>query len=148
MYLAALREPIVQAPLAGGGSTPGLTAAVNEAGGLGFLAAGYKTAGMVRDEIHKLRSLTGGPVGVNIFSPPMPVTQGRGPESYPPGLQPGGERSGFQLGEPRHDDDDFDAKCKLVADERVPVVSFTFGCPEPDMVERLHAAGCDVWVTD
>src|ERR1017187_3548884 len=147
MDLAALREPIVQAPLAGGGSTPGLAAAVNEAGGLGFLAAGYKTAGMVRDEIHTLRSLTGEPFGVNIFSPPMPVTKGRGLESYSTRLQPEAERYRVQLGEPRHDDDDFDAKCKLVADERVPVVAFTFGCPEPDMVARLHAAGCDVWVT-
>lgn len=147
MDLAALREPIVQAPLAGGGSTPGLAAAVNEAGGLGFLAAGYKTAGMVRDEIHTLRSLTGEPFGVNIFSPPMPVTKGRGLESYSTRLQPEAERYRVQLGEPRHDDDDFDAKCKLVADERVPVVSFTFGCPEPDMVARLHAAGCGVWVT-
>src|ERR1035441_3182643 len=140
MDLAALREPIVQAPLAGGGSTPGLAAAVNEAGGLGFLAAGYKTAGMVRDEIHTLRSLTGEPFGVSVFSPPMPVTKGRGLESYSTRLQPEAERYRVQLGEPRHDDDDFDAKCKLVADERVPVVSFTFGCPEPDMVARLHAA--------
>ena len=39
------RIPIVQAPLAGGPSTPELTAAVGDAGGLGFVAAGYRTAG-------------------------------------------------------------------------------------------------------
>ena len=36
--------PIVQAPMAGGPSTPALAAAVSEAGGLGFLGAGYLTA--------------------------------------------------------------------------------------------------------
>src|SRR5690349_4118167 len=39
-----LPHPIVQAPMAGGVSVPRLAAAVAEAGGLGFLAAGYKTA--------------------------------------------------------------------------------------------------------
>ena len=46
-----LSEPIVQAPLAGGPSTPKLAAAVGEAGGFGFLAAGYKTADAVREDI-------------------------------------------------------------------------------------------------
>ena len=36
--------PIVQAPMAGGVSVPQLAAAGSEAGGLGFLAAAYKTA--------------------------------------------------------------------------------------------------------
>ena len=42
--LTDLRHPIGLAPLAGGPSTPTLTAAVSEAGGFGFLAAGYRTA--------------------------------------------------------------------------------------------------------
>jgi nitronate monooxygenase len=42
--LGRLAVPIVLAPLAGGPSTPELTAAVSEAGGLGFLAAGYLAA--------------------------------------------------------------------------------------------------------
>jgi len=43
MVLDELGTPIVLAPLAGGPSTPELAAAVSEAGGLGFLAAGYRT---------------------------------------------------------------------------------------------------------
>jgi nitronate monooxygenase len=35
--------PIIQAPLAGGGDTPALVAAVCEAGGLGFIGAAYLT---------------------------------------------------------------------------------------------------------
>lgn len=41
--------PILQAPMAGGPSTPALTAAVSRAGGLGFLAAGYLTPDQLRD---------------------------------------------------------------------------------------------------
>ena len=41
--LERLAVPIVQAPLAGGPSTPELAAAVANAGGLGFVAAGYRT---------------------------------------------------------------------------------------------------------
>ena len=50
--------PVVGAPLAGGPSTPELAAAVSEAGGLGFLAAGYKTAAAVEAELERLQALT------------------------------------------------------------------------------------------
>src|SRR5438094_524169 len=61
--------PIVQAPMAGGVSVPQLAAAVSEAGGLGFLAAGYKTADGMYQEIKQLRGLTARPFGVNLFMP-------------------------------------------------------------------------------
>jgi nitronate monooxygenase len=149
MDLAALREPIVQAPLAGGASTPRLAAAVNTAGGLGFLAAGYQSPDAVRADIRTLRSLTGDPFGVNIFAPPPP-TPPAGPAAvgaYATGLRAEADHYRVELGEPRHDDDGFQAKLALAAGEHVPVVSFTFGCPQPEVVARLHDAGSDVWVT-
>jgi nitronate monooxygenase len=145
--LAELRIPIVQAPLAGGASTPRLAAAVTDAGGLGFLAAGYKTAAAVRDDIHELRSLIDRPFGVNVFSPPTPAIDPAAVQSYADRLRGESERYGIALGEPRHDDDDFDAKLELILDEHVEIVSFTFGCPSTEVVGRLHGGGCDVWVT-
>jgi len=53
-----LRHPIIQAPMGGGPSTPALAAAVSHAGGLGFLAAGYKTPNGLQAEIAALRRLT------------------------------------------------------------------------------------------
>ena len=38
-------------------------------------------------------------------------------------------------------------KVELLLAEPVPVVSFTFGCPEAALVERFRAAGSEVWVT-
>lgn len=55
--------------MAGGASSPQLVAAVSEAGGLGFLAAGYKAADGMYHEIKQLRGLTGQPFGVNLFMP-------------------------------------------------------------------------------
>jgi nitronate monooxygenase len=51
LSLYSLRHPIVQAPMAGGPSTPALAAAVSRAGGVGFLAAGYKTVDQVEREL-------------------------------------------------------------------------------------------------
>ena len=55
--------------MAGGPSTPELAAAVAEAGGLGFLAAGYRTPEAVRDELAELRSVSARPFGLNLFVP-------------------------------------------------------------------------------
>jgi nitronate monooxygenase len=32
-------------------------------------------------------------------------------------------------------------------EQQVPIASFTFGCPTPEVVERLHAHGIAAWVT-
>lgn len=147
MDLRSLAEPIVQAPLGGGASTPELAAAVAGAGGLGFLAAGYKTPEGVRDDIQALRALSDAPFGVNIFAPPSPVADPAAVDRYAATLRSEAERYDAELGEPRHDDDHFDAKLELVCDERVAIVSFTFGCPEAEVVGRVKAAGSDAWVT-
>jgi nitronate monooxygenase len=139
-----LEHPIVQAPMGGGVSTPALAAAVSEAGGLGFLAAGYVTPDALRAEVASLRELTARPFGVNLFAPPRPVPDPRAVERYAHALA---RRHGVAVGTPRHDDDGWEEKLALVAELRVPVVSFTFGCPDPTEVERLHDAGAAVWVT-
>jgi nitronate monooxygenase len=51
------------------------------------------------------------------------------------------------LGEPRFDDDDHLGKVAVVIRERVPVVSFTFGCPTAETMAALHAEDIAVWVT-
>jgi nitronate monooxygenase len=147
VLLDQLRLPIVQAPLAGGASTPALAAAVAEAGGLGFLAAGYKRAEAVQEDLRALRALTEAPVGVNIFAAPAPPADAAVVEGYAVGLRVEADHFGVVLGAPRHDDDELEAKLALVIRERVAVVSFTFGCPAPAVLDRLHAAGCEAWVT-
>jgi len=145
--LDRLEHPIVQAPLSGGPSTPALAAAVCEAGGMGFLAAGYKAPEAVRAELAELRSLTEGPFGLNVFAPPGAPADPEALERYARALAGEAERYGVEPGEPRHDDDGFEEKLALAAAERVPVLSFTFGCPPRERVDALRAAGIEVWVT-
>ncbi len=143
-----LAEPIVLAPLAGGPSTPALAAAVSDAGGLGQLGLGYKTASAAAEDIRAVKAATDKPFGVNIFvpSPPEGVDE-RAVAAYLAEVKLEAERAGGPVGEPRWDDDDWAAKIDLVIAESVPVVSFTFGCPPPDVVDRIQAAGPAVWVT-
>jgi nitronate monooxygenase len=145
--LDALAEPIVQAPLAGGASTPALAAAVSGAGGLGFLATGYKTPAAARAELEDLRRRTAQPFGVNLFVPSPAGGDAAEVDRYARGLSAEAERYGAQLGTPRHDDDAWDEKLALAEEARVAIVSFTFGCPDATTVERLRAAGAAVWVT-
>jgi len=142
--LADIDVPIVQAPMAGGASTPALAAAVAEAGGLGFLAAGYKSADAARADIQELRSLSDRPFGVNLFAPPGRAPDGALVDVYAGRLRAAGAEP---VGEPRHDDDGWSEKLDLVRELRVAVVSFVFGCPSREEIDALHAAGCAVWVT-
>jgi nitronate monooxygenase len=133
--------------MGGGPSTPALAAAVAEAGGLGSLAAGYKTVDAVREDIEAVRALTRRPFGVNVFAPPTPVADPEGVERFAATLSGEADRYGAPLGEPRHDDDEWSAKLVLVAELAVPVVSFTFGCPPRGDVRALQHAGVAVWIT-
>ncbi|UPT59548.1 nitronate monooxygenase [Geobacillus thermoleovorans] len=144
---STLPIPIIQAPMAGGVSTPELAAAVSNAGGLGFLAGGYKTAEAMRKEIHKLRTLTDRPFGVNVFVPGDKTVDEKALERYRAVLESEAERLGASVGEPKWDDDDWEAKFDVLLEERVPVVSFTFGCPDKEVIAALQKAGSFVMVT-
>ncbi len=144
--LLQLRRPVVQAPMAGGPSTPALAAAVSEAGGLGCLAAGYRTPEAVRAEIRAVRALTAERFAVNVFVPGPPGDDDA-LRRYAGELTGEARRWGVDLGEPRADDDAWEDKVALLAEERVAAVSFTFGLPRPEMVATLHDAGSTVLVT-
>ncbi|WP_104103787.1 nitronate monooxygenase [Arthrobacter sp. 08Y14] len=172
--LNSLALPVIGAPMAGGPSTPELAAAVGEAGGLGFLAAGYKSTGTVADQITQLRRLSGRPFGLNLFVPDAANTYPVAAQDQAAGKAAARARkieaalifrehlvtaagqgpAGTTVPEPGmpnpNDDDAWQAKLELVLRERVPVVSFTFGLPEPAVFAELAAQGiCSVvTVTD
>ena len=133
--------------MAGGPSTPQLAAAVSEAGGMGFVAAGYRTPQALEEDLAATRALTARPFGVNLFAPSGTPADPEVVRMYAERLRPDAERAGVALGEPRFDDDAFDAKLSLLDARPVAAVSFTFGCPPPATVARLQAAGSSVWVT-
>jgi nitronate monooxygenase len=147
MNFPALRHPIVQAPLAGGPSTPELAAAVSEAGGLGMLAAGYLSAERLASDLQHARELTSAPLGVNVFYLVEAPVDADAVARYARRIESAAARHGVELGSPRFEDDHLEAKLELLVTERPAVVSFTFGCPSADVVERLHEVSVAVWVT-
>src|SRR3989442_1179056 len=64
-----LRHPIIQAPLAGGGDTPELIAAVSEAGAFGFIGAAYLTPPQILEAARAVKARTERPFGVSLFAP-------------------------------------------------------------------------------
>ncbi len=142
-----VRHPVVQAPMGGGPSTPALAAAVSDAGGLGFLAAGYKTAAAMSDDIATTRRLTSEPFGVNVFVPNRAPVDDAAVARYLDELRPEAAALDVELGAPAWTDDDWDAKLDALVRDPVAVVSFAFGCPSRDVVAELRRAGSRVVVT-
>jgi len=123
-----LAYPVIQAPMAGGGDTPALVAAVAEAGALGFIGAAYLTVPQIVETARAVRERTKRPFGINLFAPqPMPeLPQSPGPalERVAPffaelGLPPP------QLPAPAAGN--FEAQLAAALDSGASVFSFTFG---------------------
>ncbi len=71
--------PVIQAPLAGGGDTPALVAAVSEAGALGFIGAAYLTPPQITETTRAVRARTDRPFGISLFSPLRVPNAGQDP---------------------------------------------------------------------
>ncbi|MFE9692121.1 nitronate monooxygenase [Micromonospora sp. NPDC005806] len=146
--LLGVDVPVVAAPMAGGPTTTGLTAAVGSVGAFAFLAAGYKTPAAVADEIAAVRG-SGLPFGVNVFVP-TPVQVGEAEfRRYATRIAAEGAPYGLDLAAAARieDDDHWAAKIDLLVRDPVPVVSFTFGLPSATVVRELRRAGSRVLVT-
>lgn len=143
---------VLAAPMAGGTSTPGFVAAVHDAGGLGFLAAGYKSVPAMQADIRSARN-SGVRFGMNVFVPdpaqldPSPAVRAR-LEAYSSELRADAARYGVRLPALRFDDDDeWQGKIEALLGDPVELVSFTFGLPGADVVRALHRAGSSVLAT-
>jgi nitronate monooxygenase len=71
-----IRYPIIQAPMAGGPTTPALVAAVGNAGGLGSFGFAYTEPAAMHEQVAAARALTQAPIHINLFvdavAPPPP----------------------------------------------------------------------------
>ncbi|WP_346960239.1 nitronate monooxygenase [uncultured Arthrobacter sp.] len=143
---------VIAAPMAGGTSTPAFVTAVHEAGGLGFLAAGYKSVAAMQADIRAARE-AGARFGMNLFVPdPAQLAPSAaalaGLEEYRLRLRPDALRYGVEVPPLRLDDDDeWEAKVEALLADPVELVSFTFGLPGAEVVRSLQRAGSAVLAT-
>ena len=73
--LVGIEHPLVQAPMAGGITTPELVAAVSNAGGLGMLAGSSLPPDQLLLQLDAVRALMDRPFGVNfLIAPPEALT--------------------------------------------------------------------------
>jgi nitronate monooxygenase len=144
--------PVIAAPMAGGTSTPAFVEAVHRAGGLGFLAAGYKSVAAMQAEIRTIRE-SGARFGMNVFVPdpgqlPPSAAVLAALEDYRLQLRTDARRYDVELPQLRLDDDDeWQGKIDALLADPVELVSFAFGLPGPDVVRALQRAGSAVLAT-
>ena len=125
---------------------------MHRAGGLGFLAAGYKSVAAMQAEIRTLRE-SGARFGMNVFVPdpaqlPPSAAVLAELEDYRLQLRTDARRYGVELPQLRLDDDDeWQGKIDALLSDPVELVSFAFGLPGPDVVRALQRAGSAVLAT-
>ncbi|WP_165827590.1 nitronate monooxygenase [Mycolicibacterium sp. GF69] len=136
-----LGHPVIVAPMAGGPSTPELAAAGSNAGGLGFVPAGYLSAEAFAERLGAAQRLTSAPMGANLFAPQPSAAVPEAIARYARALSRDAERYGAALGNPRFDDDAWAAKIEVLLDLKPAVASFTFGLPSAEEIRRLRGAG-------
>jgi NAD(P)H-dependent flavin oxidoreductase YrpB (nitropropane dioxygenase family) len=127
--------------MAGGPTTPALVVAAARSDGMGFLAAGYKTAEQLERQVTEVRA-TAPVFGVNLFAPNPVTVDPAEYRRYAEALRPLAERYGVELPpEPVEDDDQWEHKLDLLRHDPVPVVSFTFGIPPRQVIAALQSHG-------
>ncbi len=142
--LLGIRYPLIQAPMAGGTSTPELAAAVSEAGGLGSLGLAYTSPEQMRAAIAAVRERTFRPFNVNLFAlgPPAPPGDLAAASAL---LEPYRKELGLPSPElPRRPPYTLEDTYGAVLAEAPPVFSFTFGLAPAELTRDLQEKGTRV----
>ena len=127
--------------MAGGPTTAALATAAARSGGMGFLAAGYKTAEQLHEQVTEVRAAAQA-FGVNLFAPNPLAIDPAEYRRYAGALRPLAERYGVELPlGPVEDDDHWEQKLDLLRRDPVPVVSFTFAIPPRQVIDSLRSRG-------
>ncbi|MFJ7726254.1 NAD(P)H-dependent flavin oxidoreductase [Neobacillus sp. NPDC097160] len=139
--LLNIKYAIIQAPMAGGPTTSELVAAVSNAGGLGMVGAGYMSPNQLRNQICEIRELTEKPFGINLFVPSKYTADPEKLRTATALLQPIMDELHVEEGPvlPTFEQDliTFQEQVNIIIEEKVPICSFTFGIPSPQVVTKL-----------
>ena len=138
--------PIIQAPMAGAQNHE-LAAAVCAAGGLGSIPAAMLDAPALDTELSAIEALTDRPYNVNFFCHEAPVVDPAHIAAWHEMLAPffaefGVDPATIPHAPTRHP---FDAAMATVLERHRPaLVSFHFGLPTPELMQRVRATGAKI----
>lgn len=144
--LVADIKPIIQAPMAGVQGSR-LAIATCQAGGLGSLPCAMLSVTQIEDEIATIRVATDAPFNVNFFAHQQTDYTEQMQERWYNALAPFYQEFGLSM-------EDIATtggrqpfaleQAQLIADLKVPVVSFHFGLPSPELLKIVKDAGAIV----
>jgi nitronate monooxygenase len=141
LELFGIESPIILAPMAGPG-TAALAIAVSEAGGLGSLPYAQLSGTEIRKALETIRRSTSWPINVNFFCHTSPTSDPERERSWRARLRPYYLELGLDpeapLAPPSRKPFDLEA-CALVEEFKPEVVSFHFGLPSQDLLDRIKA---------
>jgi nitronate monooxygenase len=137
-----MTHPVIQAPLAGGGDTPELVAAVGEAGALGFIGAAYLTPQQILEASRAVRARTARPFGINLFAPQPTPAAPNDPRAALQGVTPFYEELGLPAPQaPILATDSFGEQLAAALQSGAAAFSFTFGVLSAGAIEAIKARG-------
>ena len=139
--------PIIQAPMAGVQDSA-LAIAVSNAGGLGSLPAAMLSPDALHAELTAITSSTSKPFNVNFFCHTPPVPDAKREAAWRDLLRPYYAELGLDLdsvpagpGRAPFSHDYVDVLNRF----KPAVVSFHFGLPQPDLLQRVRAMGAKIF---
>ena len=142
--LLGVEYPIIQAPMAGGLTTPDLVAAVSGAGGLGSFGHAYTAPDTMRTDVAAARAHTARPLNLNLFAAPIPdevpLDQQRRAIAA---VRPFFEQRGLAVPErvPPPYAPDLAGQLEAVCDLRPAVCTIHLGALSPAMLARIRGLG-------
>lgn len=140
MQRLGLAHPIIQAPLAGGGDTPALVAAVSNAGAIGFIGAAYLTPDQIRTTAADVRTRTSRPFGINLFAPQPAAKPHEKPETMLARVAPFFAELNLPAPElPKPAAGNFDEQLAAAFESGAACFSFTFGELPADAASGIKA---------
>ena len=137
-------HPVIQAPMAGGITTPELVAAVSRAGALGSLAGGMLAPETLRKHITAIRSLGCQHFSVNLFVLDEPQPSAEAVRAALQRLAPHYAALGVQATAPERVCESTELQLDVLIETSVPIASFAFGLLDRARVADLHRVGTRV----
>lgn len=141
--LIGLEHPIIQAPMAGAGG-PAMAIAVSEEGALGSLPCAMLDSFTLEAHIEEFRKSSTKPVNLNFFCHKSQTPDASVDAEWKLQLAPYYEelKLDVSLETPAASRKPFnDAMCRVVEEQKPEVVSFHFGLPGQELLERVKRSG-------
>jgi nitronate monooxygenase len=140
--LVGSEQPIIQAPMAGAGGVE-LCVAAMEGGAIGSLPCALISGDQLRQQVAEVRARSNGPLNLNFFCHKMPADADD--SAWRALLRPYYDEFGVEPANGGALRLPFDSEmCAVVEEVRPKVVSFHFGLPDENLLDRVKATGAIV----